>query len=278
MTTAVAKKSKHSSLREMLTTYREEIANALPRHFSPDRMLRIALTSARKNPELLECTPESFLGAVIQSAQLGLEPDTPLGHAYLIPYRNKKNGQREVSFMPGYRGMMDLIYRAPDAPVLMPAVVHEGDRFEYELGLQPKLLHTPMPRNTQPKLMYVYCVASFRDGRKEFMVMNRGEVEAIRARSPGGKVGPWRDDFEAMAMKTVIRKMVKYLPMSVELKTAIGLDEAAELGEPQNMESIIKPHSAPILTKSERLEEKMSGSVSESDMDPESFENFEEPY
>lgn len=280
MTTALAKATKHGDLRSMLTKYREEIANALPKHVSPDRMLRMALTSARRNPELLECTPESFLGAVIQSAQLGLEPDTPLGHAYLLPFRNNKTGQKEVNFMPGYRGLMALVYRAPDHPVLMPAAVHEGDLFEYELGLHPKLIHTPKPSTTLPKFAFAYCVASFKDGRKEFKVMSRAEIEAIRARSKAGQRGPWVTDYDAMAMKSVIRNMVKYLPMSVELQTAIGLDESAELGETQNLDNLIKPHSAPILTKQERLDDKMASPATDPPQngDPDSFENFEDPY
>ncbi len=268
MTQALVKQPKEGTLREMLTTYKGEIAHALPRHVSPDRMLRMALTSARKNPELLECTPESFLGAVIQSAQLGLEPDTPLGHAHLIPFRNKNTTKKEVNFMPGYRGLMDLVYRAPDHPNLMPQVVWDGDRFEYELGLYPKLIHEPMPRDVQPKLLHVYCVATWKDGRKEFMVMNRLEVESIRTRSKATGFSPWKTDYDAMAMKTVIRKMVKYLPMSAELNLALGLDEVAERGESQHNENHLKSDTAPILTKAERVDGKMA-------KDPESFESFE---
>lgn len=260
---------KQNTLSGLLETYKVEIARALPRHVKPDRMIKIALTSARKNPELLECTPESFLGAVIQSSQLGLEPDTPMGHAYLVPFRNGKTGKKEVNFMTGYRGLLDLVYRTADAPILWPTAVYDGDGFEYKLGLNPALDHVAMPHDSLARLTYVYCVASFRDGRKVFDVMTFAEVEAIRCRSKATGFTPWKTDYEAMAKKTVIRRMVKYLPMSAELQRAVGLDELAERGEDQGNEDFLR-EGKPIHTKAERVNARME----DMDNDPASFGNF----
>lgn len=262
-------------LHKTLHDYRAEIVAALPRHVSPDRMLRIAFTSARKNPDLLDCSPESFLGAVIQSAQLGLEPDTPLGHAYLLPFYNSKTGTKEVNFMPGYRGMMDLIYRVSDHPILAPAAVYEGDEFYYEKGLNPVLKHIPMPRKTGAKLTHGYCVASFADGRKEFIVMNREEIEACRARSKSKGFSPWQTDYEAMVFKTVIRRFCKYLPMSAEVQRAVGLDDLAEAQASQGNDAWAKAAKA-VQTKAERINYKMGDKPPEKpvDTDPESFGNF----
>lgn len=260
--------SKAATLHQMLTRYKTEIAHALPRHVSPDRMLRMALTSARNNPDLLLCSPESFLGAVIQSAQLGLEPDTKLGHAYLVPFYNSKTGTKEVNFMPGYRGLMDLVYRVADHPILAPAAVYEGDIFEYEKGLHPILKHVPRPRAAGAKIIQVYCVASFADGRKEFIVMTREEIEACRARSKATGFSPWKTDYEAMAFKTCLRRFVKYLPMSAEVQRAVGLDDLAEANISQNNEAWAKA-SAAIQTKPERVADKMTAPA-----DPDSFENF----
>lgn len=267
--------SKAMTLHGLLSAYKSEIANALPRHVSPDRMMRIAMTSARKNPDLLDCSPESFLGAVIQSAQLGLEPDTPLGHAYLVPFHNSKTGTKEVNFMPGYRGMMDLIYRVEDHPILAPAAVYEGDEFYYEKGLNPVLKHVPMPRRTGAKMTQVYCVASFADGRKEFIVMTREEVEACRSRSKSKGFSPWQTDYEAMAFKTVIRRFCKYLPMSAEVQKAVGLDDLAEAQVSQGNDAWAKVSKA-VQTKSERINDKMGDKPPEKpvDQDPESFGNF----
>lgn len=260
--------TKDMTLRKMLTDYHVEISRALPKHVSVDRMLRIALTSARKNPEILECTPESVLGAIIQSAQLGLEPDTPLGQAYLIPFRNNKTGRKELSFMPGYKGLMDLVYRTAAHPILMPVAVYQDDIFEHEQGLNPVLKHTPMPRKPNAALIHAYCVATFADGRKTFAVMSRQEIDAIRGRSKAKGFSPWQTDFEQMALKTVIKRLVKYLPMSVELQKAVGLDDLNEVGLSQNNEDFLKPDNQPILTKRERIEDKIS--------EPGEFDKFNE--
>jgi len=248
--------SKQTTLSGMLEKYKGEVARALPRHVTPDRMLRIAMTSARKNPELLECSPESFLGAVIQSAQLGLEPDTPMGHAALIPFFNSKTGKKEVNFMPMYRGLMDLVHRGANHPILDPTAVYAGDHFIYVKGLVPVLTHEPMPRKGHEKLSHAYCVAVFADGRKVFRVMTRADIEACRARSKSKGFSPWQTDYEAMALKTVIRQLVKYLPMSAELQACVGLDEMAEAGISQRNDIILQ-EGRPIHTKRERVEGKM---------------------
>jgi recombination protein RecT len=268
MTQELVTNKKQTELGELLETYKGEIARALPKHVTPERMLRIAMTSARKNPTLLECSLESILGAVIQSAQLGLEVDTPLGHAYLVPFYNKNSGKKECNFMPGYRGLMDLIHRTAGHPILDPTAVYEGDHFKYEKGLHPVLQHEPIPKKGGEKLTYVYCVASFADGRNVFRVMTRGEVESHRMRSkdPGFKI--WKSDYEAMALKTVIRQLAKYLPMSAELQVAVGLDEMHEVGIAQDNELILK-QGQPIHTKRERIEAKMASN-------PDDFEHFED--
>lgn len=257
MTQEVAVKSKATSLRNMLEVYKSEIAIALPRHVSSDRMLRMCMTSARKTPDLLDCTPESFLGAAIQSAQLGLEPDTPLGHAWLLPFKNQRTGTKEVNFMPGYRGYLDLIYRVAEHPILNPVGVYEVDKFEWERGTSPFIKHIQMPREQRHKMTHVYVTARFPDGRIEFDVMTLAEIEAIRARSKATGFTPWKTDHESMSKKTIIRRFCKYLPMSAELQRAIGLDDLADEGHSQD-NHLWTNH--PPQTKSERIQSKMDGS------------------
>lgn len=258
------------TLSGILEQYKGEVARALPRHVTPERMLRIAMTSARKNPELLTCSPESFLGAVIQSAQVGLEPDTPLGHAALVPFNNRATGKKEVNFMPMYRGYMDLVYRCADHPILDPVAVYEGDHFKWRKGTNPGIEHEPMPRKDGAKLTHAYVVSTFADGRKVFTVMTRAEIEACRARSKAQKFTPWQTDYEAMSLKTVIRRHCKYLPMSAEMQRAIGLDEAMEAGISQQNDVLLK-EGQPIHTKAERIDAKMAQPAD----DPTSFENFD---
>lgn len=264
--------SQFAAVRTLLNEQRGEIARALPKHFNVDRMLRIALTEVRKNPELLDCQKESFLGAIIQSSQLGLEPGNALGQCYLIPFKNSKRGIKEVQLMIGYQGFIDLISRTDNAPVGVPCAVYEGDEFEYALGLAPTIAHRPAKaRDPKAKLTHAYVVYTFHDGRKVFDVMNRQEIDAVRARSKSTGFSPWQSDFEAMAKKSVIRRIFKYLPKSVELQRAVNLDEQAEIGESQKNETFV-PSSVDPQSKRERVESAINNKVQN---DSELFDNFE---
>lgn len=223
----------------LLETYKGEIARALPRHMTPDRLARIALTECRKNPQLLSCDPASFLGAVIQCAQLGLEPGGALGHAYLIPFDNRKRGVMEVQFMVGYRGMIDLARRSGQIVSLSARAVHRGDVFEYHYGLEESLTHHPADADGPEELTHVYAVARLKDGGVQFEVMSRRAVERVRAGSKAGNSGPWVTHFTEMAKKTVIRRLFKYLPVSIELQQAVGLDEQAEAGVSQHNDHLV---------------------------------------
>jgi recombination protein RecT len=215
-----------------------QIALALPKHVTADRLARVALTEVRKNPALARCDQTSFLGALMTCAQLGLEPGGPLGHAYLVPFENRKKGITEVQFIVGYRGMIELARRSGLLDSIEARPVYEGDKFEVTLGLYGNLRHTPdfdnPNRVQQDKLRFVYAVAKLKDGGVQFDVMSRREIEAVRAQSRAGTSGPWVTHFEAMALKTVVRRLFKWLPMSIEVATAIEADERAELGLPQD--------------------------------------------
>lgn len=211
---------------------RQQVALALPKHLSPDRLLRIALTCVRQTPKLAQCDQTSLLGAVMQSAQLGLEPGGALGHAYLVPYG------REVQFIVGYRGMIDLARRSGQIVSIEAHAVYEGDEFDCQLGLHSDLKHTPDWDNANradPKMLrFVYAVAKLKDGGIQFHVMSRAEVERIRSRSKASNGGPWVSDYEAMSLKTVVRQLFKFLPVSIELAHAVTLDEAADRGHQEN--------------------------------------------
>lgn len=200
-----------------------EIEKALPSHMNPDRMARIALTTIRSNPKLLEASVPSLLGAVMQAAQLGLEPGL-VGHCYLIPFRNNKSNQTDVQFIIGYKGMIDLARRSGQIENIYAHAVFENDSFEYELGLHPKLVHKPATGD-RGKMTHVYAVAHFKDGGYQFEVMDMQEIEKRRGRSKSKNNGPWVTDFEEMAKKTVIRHMWKYLPISIEVQQQAVQDE-----------------------------------------------------
>lgn len=187
---------------------------------TPDRMTRLVITSMRRNSYLAQCGPESVVGAVIQAAQLGLEVDNGLGHAYLVPYKG------DCTLIIGYRGLVELARRTGQISTIFAAVVHENDEFEYALGTDPKVHH--VPRTSSRGLpTHVYAVAKLADGATQFDVLSVEDVEAVRKRSPGGAKGsgPWATDWAEMAKKTALRRLCKMLPMTVETAEALERED-----------------------------------------------------
>lgn len=215
---------------------KNQIQMAIPRSVSkqltPDRMARIAMTEFRKSPGLAKCEPKSIVGAIIQSAQIGLEPGGALGHCYLVPYG------KECQLIIGYRGMIDLARRSGQIQQINAWVVRDGDLFEYSFGLKPDILHKPdpsaKPDPTGKDIEFVYAVAHLNGGGIQFDVMSREEIDQIRAQSKAGNSGPWKTHYAEMAKKTVVRRLFKMLPVSLEIQQAVGLDEQADVGKQQN--------------------------------------------
>lgn len=232
--------------------FKNQMAMALPKTLTADRLTRIVMTEFRKTPALLRCDQQSLFGAVLQCAALGLEPGSALGHCYLLPYG------KTCQLIIGYRGMIDLARRSGQIVSLSAYVVHEADDFHYELGLHPDIRHVPSPSADRGPVIYVYAVAVLKDGGVQFEVMSRAEVESVRSRSKAGKSGPWVSDWDAMAKKTVIRRLFKYLPVSIEAVRATEIDERADRGESLteqdwlDAEYIDKgtPQSAPVIEES----------------------------
>lgn len=238
---AVAKRPQSNTIAGLLSDpkIKQQMALALPKHMTADRLARIALTEVRKTPALGKCDQASFLGAIMQCAQLGLEPGGALGHAYLLPFENRSKGITEVQFIVGYRGMLDLARRSGQIQSIEARVVYAGDQFSVVLGLNPDLQHVPdweSPDRGPAQLRFVYAVAKLKDGGTQFEVMSRADIERVRASSKSGAKpeSPWSKHFEEMAKKTVIRRLFKYLPVSIELAQAVGMDEQSEAGLPQD--------------------------------------------
>ena len=204
------------------------IEDALPdKRVTAERFMRVAMTSLQTNTQLARCKPRTIVACIVECAQLGLMPDAALGEAYLVPFGDK------CTLIIGYRGLMKLIRQSGDISTLHAYPVHEGDLFKWYLGLEPNVVHTPDSQNEgreQRPVTHVYAVAKFRDGGTQFCVMTHKEIEAIRARSRSGKSGPWKTDWIAMALKTVIRRLAKMLPMSTQAARAIEVDNLADMG------------------------------------------------
>lgn len=218
--------------------FQNQMRMALPKNLTADRLTRIVMTEFRKNPTLQQCTPASFMASVLQAAQLGLEPGSALGQAYLVPYKTK--GKYECQLIVGYRGMIALSRRSGEILSINAYCVHAKDEFTYQLGLHPDIQHIPSSEADPGPVVFVYAVAQLRGGGVQFEVMSRAEVEAVRDHSQGWTsavkykttgMSPWSKHFEEMAKKTVVRKMFKYLPVSTEANYVMDAEDRIDRGE-----------------------------------------------
>lgn len=212
------------TMKQYIESMEGEIRRALPSVITPERFTRIVLSAVSATPELANCTPASFLGAMMTSAQLGLEVNTPLGQAYVLPYRNK--GVLEAQFQLGYKGLIDLAYRSGEVAVIQAHVVHENDEFECEYGLDPKLKHKPADRD-RGEPVKVYAVFKTKNGGFGFDVMSVDEVRKhADTYSPSyhSSFSPWKREFEEMAKKTVLKRVLKYAPLKSDFVRELSHD------------------------------------------------------
>ena len=212
-------------LADYVKSMEKEIAKALPSVITPERFTRITLSALSSNPTLQQCTPQSFLGAMMTAAQLGVEPNTPLGQAYLLPYKNK--GVLECQFQLGYKGLIDLAYRSGEISVIQAHTVYENDEFSYEFGLDPKLNHKPAVKDRGEPIAF-YAMFKTKDGGYGFEVMS---VEDVRkhakkySKSYGSEYSPWNTSFVEMAKKTVLKQVLKYAPLKSDFAKQVTADE-----------------------------------------------------
>lgn len=214
-----------TSIRGYVNAMQSGIAKALPSVMTPERFTRIVLTALSTNPQLNDCTPQSFLGAMMTAAQLGLEPNTPLGQAYLIPYKNK--GRLEAQFQLGYKGLIDLAYRSGEVELVQAQCVYENDKFICKFGLDPELEHIPADSD-RGELVKVYALFKTKSGGFGFEVMSVDDIKAHAkkySQSYSSGFSPWTKNFEEMAKKTVLKKCLKYAPLKSEFSRAYGQDE-----------------------------------------------------
>ena len=222
-----------------------EIAKMLPKHLNAERLLKVAQIAATTTPALLKCDVPSLVGAIGQCAQMGLEPNTVLGHAYLVPFNTKRKDAQgkehwvnSVQVIIGYKGLIDLARRSGQIVSIAAHEVCEKDKFELVYGLDEKLNHTPA-LGERGQLVGFYAVAKLKDGGHccEFMSVHQVR-EIMESTQSKGKYGPWKDHFPEMGRKTVIRRLAKYLPLSIEFQTAAALDGMAEAGKDQRLDTV----------------------------------------
>lgn len=208
-------KKSYADIQTYLASKKSVLANVAPKYLDTERMIRLALGASSKNHRLLQCTPQSWLMALMDCAFYGLEPNPVLGHAYLVPYQNNKNRSYEVSFMPGYRGLILLACEHGGFEEIDARVVYSGEmdngRFEEtpEDPIRP-FRHRPLyEKDARGDVAGVYAIG-WRgvDKRPRFKFLTVDEVNGYRERSRSAKDGPWVTDWQAMAQKTAVRRML----------------------------------------------------------------------
>jgi recombination protein RecT len=217
-------------LREFLDKHIGTIREVAAKVISPERMVRIVVAAATKTPLLLKCDPLTTLRSCAKAAELGLEIEGGLGEAYLVPYWSSKRSTYEAQCIPGYRGLIKLARRSGEISKVEAHVVYTNDYFEFEHGTNEHLTHRPA-LDDRGEVAAFYAIAVLKDGAKQFEVMSHAQVEAIRKRSKAGTDGPWVTDPDEMGRKTVVRRLCKYLPMSVNLAQALELQAKTEAGD-----------------------------------------------
>lgn len=241
-------KDQINNVRSLILKSEEEIKKALPRHIRAEQFIRTALTTIRRNPDLLKCTQDSLMGCLMESAQLGLQVDGMLGEAHLVPFNRKtKTGQyiKECQLIPGYKGYMKLGRNSGEVASYKAKVVYRDDELTVEEGLSPKLVHR---RSEEPPQLGkgetladavrgAYAVVTLKDGSSNFVFLWKWEIDRARATSKAAMKdgGPWDTNYPEMAEKTAMRRLAKYMPQSAEIQKAAALEDMAEVGLSQGL-------------------------------------------
>lgn len=223
-----------NSLEKMLP----EIKKAVGKAMTPERFSRIALSLFNGNPVFWEADTTSFLSALMQSAQCGLEPNTVLGEAYVIPYKNTSKGIVEINFQVGYKGILKMAFNTGEYEAIYAHEVRKGDEFSYEYGLNKSLIHKPADVPSE-EITHYYAVYKLKNGGFDFVVWSRERVDQharefsknYTYKGSVNKNSVWFKNFDSMAKKTVLIDVLKFAPKSVEMAKALDLDYKSEAKE-----------------------------------------------
>lgn len=243
MTTETATQEKAlgpvATIQKLLNDNKRQIALALPKHLTMDRLLRTSLTAFQKNPRLLECHPATLGGAVMMCAIWGVEP-IGAGGAWLVPFKNNKKNRMEVQFIVDYRGLANIARNSGEVKKVEWHEVHAKDKFTYQYGTEPRIEHVPYQGDGDAgQLTHVYAIGFYKDGTGHFVVLTKDEALKAKKRSRAAESGPWVTDETAMCLKTAVRRLCNQLPMSPEKQHLINVEARADIGLPQDLGTLI---------------------------------------
>lgn len=231
---------------DLMELHRDQMIKALPSYLPVDRIMGIAVTAMTKNPKLLQCTQVSVISSILTCCQLGLLMDGILGEAFLVPFKNNQRNTLECQVIIGYKGFNSLAHRSGMVSSTQYCAVYaaneeDGDEFDYDLGLNEKLVHKRSGLSDVSRITHFYAIVRYLNGGRSFHVMNRAEVDRVRDNSPNYKFAIkkqntfWYKWYAQMGMKTVLLALLKLTPLSTELSQAIAIDELQSSGESQKL-------------------------------------------
>lgn len=247
--TALTPKAKAQSLMAVIEARKDQFKDLLPKYLTPEKLFRVAQMAISKQPLILNCTPASFLVAMMDAAKSGLEPDGR--QAALVPYGN------QVQFQPMYQGMIKQAVREGAAKKIEARVVHAHDRFRIWYDPEPHVEHEPCLED-EGDIIGAYAYAILPDGNLQVEWMNRRQLDHIKAKAKS-RSGPWQTDEEEMFRKSPVKRLFKYLPIPETLEYAVSVDNAAETS--RNRVEVPLLESIPVEkeSKTEELAHKLSG-------------------
>jgi recombination protein RecT len=238
-------------LKALLEQAKPTFGDLVPAHVTPEKLMKLALVAASRNPDIYKCTKASIITALTTAAELGLNFTGVKNEGYIVTFSNKRINAREAQFMPGYGGLRKLAMNHPDVVRVDAQLVHERDEFEHDFGLTPKLRHVKCLNGDPGKIVCAYCVVELRNAQPVIEIMSLAELDGIRTRSRASGDGPWKTDPGEMYRKTVLKRACKHAPYSIEtpegerLEKAIGADHGA-VGYPGEEGEIIEGTAEPV--------------------------------
>ncbi len=248
--TEIKKYETPTTMEQWIESKKGIIQQALPKGYEVERMIRVVISALRENPNLGKCSPISFISAVMQSIQLGLEPNTILGHAYIIPYWNSKLNCYEAQFQRGYRGLLDMAYRTGIFKEIYAQEVYDGDTFEFMYGTEKWIKHIPsdkpkLDKDGYPIVKYVYAVYKMVNGGMHFVIWTKEKLDKHKERySPAAKkdkFSAWNVSENSMYKKTVLKDLLNYADISVEFREQLQVDETVKREIAPDMLHTVKP-------------------------------------
>jgi len=233
---AVAARPQTKGIKEYIQENLAQLQTSLPSHMNAERMQRIALTTVRLNPKLMECTPASFLGALFQSAQLGLEPNIN-GESWIIPYENRKKNCIEAQFQVGAYGWVKLFYNHKDSGTIQMAAVHEHDTYVEDVATSQIHHSKPAFGQDRGKVIGYYAIITMANGFKVACSMSYQETfehakryskSWDREKNEFRHGTPWRENFNSMGPLPSLKQAMKLVPKSVEIQRALAMDQTTK--------------------------------------------------